>query len=105
MWPSASSYHLIKLKVVFDSEQGPVANHPIAERTLERWINPDRAKGVVVGGGVEQRGPEGGNFLTSSWPIEALDHPIGWRGTSQDHNVPNPVSLVVTAFAIIEDEG
>jgi len=29
-----------KLLVVFDSEQGAVADHPTAERTLERWISP-----------------------------------------------------------------
>jgi hypothetical protein len=93
-----------KLKVVFDSEQGAVANHPTAERMLDRWIGPGRANGIVVGGGVEQReGFQGGNFLTSSWPIEDWSDPAGWRGTSEDHNVPDPVSLVVTAFAIIED--
>jgi hypothetical protein len=91
-----------KLEVVFDSELGASANHPVAERTLERWITPDLDNGIVVGGGVEPRGPLGGNFLTSSWPITDWSKPIGWRGTSQDHVVPSPLALNVTAFAIVE---
>jgi len=72
-----------KLLVVFDSELGAVANHASAERTLERWISPDRSNGVVVGGGVEPRGTLGGNFLTSSWPITDWSNAIGWRGKAK----------------------
>jgi hypothetical protein len=93
-----------KLEVVYDDELGPVANHRTAERTLERWIT-DRTPGIVVGGGVtESRGVMGGNFLTSSWPIIEWSEPIGWRASSQDHAVPSPTALKVTAFAIVQQQ-